>query len=113
MSNEISVPITAFTNNGTPLKRVPYNLITLERKQGQKQVIEHFISFDKPLSENGFIQAKGIYCDQLEEEIIKNYGDIIATTPKENVVEMMFPYHRIVSVRSLIFNAVKGINQAK
>lgn len=103
----------AILPSGTPTKRIPTYLIMLERKQGQKQIIEHFVSIDKPQSENGFLQAKGFYCnDKTEEEIVKGFNELLSTTPKENILEMMFPIHRIISVRSLVFNAVKSITQA-
>jgi hypothetical protein len=95
--------------SGAPtLKKPPY-LIVMERTEKKTQVIERFISLDKPSSQlNGFIEVKGIYTDKTEEEVIKSFNEILANTPKEAILEMMFPIHRIISIRSLIFNAVKG-----
>ena len=42
-----------------------------------------------------------------EEEILKKFSEILDNTPKENIVDIMFPSHRIVSIRSLVFNANK------
>jgi len=103
----------AILPTGAPIKRNPIYLITLEKQSGKTQVIEKFISLDKPQSENGFIQVKGIFCEKSEEEIIKSFNEILTSSPKELILEMMFPHHRILSIRSLVFNAVKSINQAK
>ena len=91
------------------LKKPPY-LITLDNGViGKVRSIQRFISLDKPESLNGFIQVKGIYSDLEEDEIIKNFTDILTSCPKESILEMMFPLHRIYSIRSLVFNAVKSI----
>lgn len=103
----------AIIPSGAPIKRNPIYLITLEKAVGKAQVIEKFISLDKPQSENGFIQVKGIFCERAEEEIIKSFNDILTNSPKESILEMMFPHHRIISIRSLVFNAVKSVNQIR
>lgn len=91
------------------LKKPPF-LITLDDGvTGKTRNFQRFISLDKPESINGFIQVKGIYCDKDEDEIIKTFADILTSTPKELILEMMFPLHRIYSIRSLVFNAVKSV----
>ena len=96
------------------LKKPPF-LITLDDGvTGKTRNFQRFISLDKPLSENGFITVKGIFCDKDEDEIIKGFADILTNTSKELILEMMFPLHRIYSIRSLVFNAVKSVtNPAK
>lgn len=89
------------------LKKPPY-LITLLTSGMKASGKERFISLDKPLSENGFIQVKGIFSDKEEDEIIKSFSDILTSTSKESYLEMMFPLHRIYHIRSLVFNAVKN-----
>ena len=90
------------------LKKPPF-LITLEDGvTGKTRNFQRFISLDKPQSENGFVQVKGIFCDKEQEEIIKNFTDILTGTSKELYLEMMFPLHRIYDIRSLVFNAVKN-----
>ncbi len=91
------------------LKKPPF-LITLDDGvTGKTRNFQRFISLDKPESINGFIQVKGIFCDKDEDEIIKTFADILTSTPKELILEMMFPLHRIYSIRSLVFNAVKSV----
>lgn len=93
---------------GAPILKKPPYLITLTKQTGKAQAFERFISLDRPEPTVGFIQVKGIFCDREEEEIIKGFAAIVSNTPKEAIVEMMFPHHRIVSIRSLVFNAVKA-----
>jgi hypothetical protein len=91
------------------LKKPPF-LITLDDGvTGKTRNFQRFISLDKPESINGFIQVKGIFCDKDEDEIIKTFADILTNSPKELTLEMMFPLHRIHSIRSLVFNAVKSV----
>lgn len=74
---------------------------------------ENFISLDKPDLLNGFIQAKGFYTDQSEEEVVKDFVNLVASTPKETYLDIMFPWHRVQSIRSLVFNAVKPTSVAR
>jgi len=91
------------------LKKPPF-LITLDDGvTGKTRNFQRFISLDKPESVNGFVQVKGIFSDKDEDEIIKSFSDILTGTPKEFILEMMFPLHRIYSIRSLVFNAVKSV----
>jgi hypothetical protein len=91
------------------LKKPPF-LITLDDGvTGKVRNFQRFISLDKPQSENGFVQVKGIFCDKSEDEIIKSFSEILTSCPKELILEMMLPLHRIHSIRSLVFNAVKSI----
>jgi hypothetical protein len=91
------------------LKKPPYLIALDNGVTGKVHNFQRFISLDKPESVNGFIQVKGIYSDLEEDEIIKNFTDILTSCPKESILEMMFPLHRIYSIRSLVFNAVKSI----
>jgi hypothetical protein len=92
------------------LKKPPF-LVTLDDGvTGKTRNFQRFISLDKPLSENGFIQVKGIFCDKDDDEIIKGFSDILTSTSKELILEMLFPLHRVYSIRSLVFNAVKTVN---
>jgi hypothetical protein len=100
MSSDIAIGVTTKINGAAPLLKPPY-LITL----GSKSAKIYFISLDKPELLNGFIQVKGIYTSGLEDDIIANYAEILAQTNKDLYVEIMFPWHTILSMRSLIFKA--------
>ena len=113
MSNDLAVGATTILPTGAPILKKPPFLIILEKTSGKIHLIERFISLDKPESINGFIQVKGIFCNKEEEEIIKSFNEILTLMPRESILEMMFPLHRIVYIRSLVFNAVKNINLGK
>ena len=91
------------------LKKPPFLIVLDDGVSGKTRNFQRFISLDKPESINGFIQVKGIFCDKEEDEIIKTFSDILTGTSKELYLEMMFPLHRIYSIRSLVFNAVKSV----
>lgn len=72
-----------------------------------KTTFQKFIAIDKPDSQNGFISTKGFFTELPEDEIIKTFNDLLTQTPKELILDMWFPWHRVHSVRSLVFNANK------
>jgi hypothetical protein len=110
MPNDIAISSIGVPTN-TPTRSRPYYLITLtdvvHTAKGVKSVETFFISQDRPTLEQGFVGAKGIYSALAEDVIVKGFSDIMAQAPKDSVLEMMFPTHRVKHIRSLIFNAVK------
>jgi hypothetical protein len=101
---DFAISVTGAPNVGHISKK-PCYLISLDGSG--KKGITYFISIDKPDLLNNFIQVKGIYSDFCEDEITKRFSEIILNTPKESIVDMMFPSHRIFSIKSLVFNANK------
>lgn len=89
------------------LNKKPSYLISLDTVKGKSKLVTLFITTDMPNLLNAFVQAKGIYSDLEEEEISKRFHEILSSSPKENFVDIMFPSHRILSIRSLVFNANK------
>lgn len=89
------------------VSKKPCYLITLVDPAGKGTVVSRFISLDKPDLQNGFIQVKGIFSDVSEDNIVKTFTDIVAAAPKESILDMLFPWHRVHSIRSLVFNANK------
>jgi hypothetical protein len=111
----INTPEGAFAvlpRGAAQLKKPPY-LITLIETSGKTQTVSRFVSLDKPELQNGFIQVRGIFCDKAEDVIVKSFQDILTTEPKESILEMMFPIHRIHSIRSLVYSAVKTLTPTK
>ena len=107
----------SLTNNRAPVLKKPPHLITLDDGlTGKVRQFQRFIALDKPEVMNGMMQVKGIFSDQSEEEIAGSYTELVSNLPKENILEMMFPLHRIYHIRNLTFNAVKtitGISQER
>lgn len=89
------------------ISKKPSYLVLLEETVGKTKGLKHFIAIDRPDPVNGFISVKGIYSDLSEDEISKSFAEILASTPKEQILDMMFPWHRVYSIRSLVFNANK------
>lgn len=88
---------------GAAISTKPAHLIVIEDFNGKTRVLKNFIALDKPELVNGFIQAKGIFCDFIEDEISKNFNTVLTSSPKELFLEMMFPWHKIHSIRNLAF----------
>lgn len=99
---DFAIGVTSVLPNAGALAKKPPHLIYLT---DNKNKVTKFLSIDKPEFLNGFIQVKGIYTDVGEDEINKNFFEILTSSPKELILEMIFPWHRISSVRNLVFKA--------
>jgi hypothetical protein len=100
---DFMVGVTGVPNVGNITKK-PCYLVKLD---GAKKV-QFFISIDKPDLLNGFIQSKGFYSDEQEDVIYKSFANLLAVAKaQELIVDMMFPWHKIHSIRSLVFSANK------
>ncbi|CAB4197070.1 hypothetical protein UFOVP1290_590 [uncultured Caudovirales phage] len=99
--SDIAVGVTAQLPAMGAINKKPSYLIILENGKSFKK----FITLDKPELLNGFLQVKGIYSDSSEDEIIKSFSDILTNSPKEFILDVMLPWHKICSVRSLVFRA--------
>ena len=109
MPIDLGVNALTQSTSAPTLKKPPFLVVLDDGMNGKTRNFQRFISLDKPESINGFVQVKGIFTDLSEEEIIKGFSDILTSTPREHILEMIFPLHRIYSIRSLIFNAVKTV----
>jgi hypothetical protein len=97
-------------NSAAPRINKPVYLITLVDGSGKTAAVTHFIATDKPELSMSFVSVRGIFTDEPDEDfIIKSFSEIVGKAPKETLVEMIFPVHRIRSIRSLVFNAIKTI----
>jgi len=107
MPTDIAIGTANLPTMGAPSLKRPMYLVTLTDGSGKNEATTYFIATDRPTFELGFIAVRGIYCNQSEGEIIKEFNEILKDSPKDAVLEMMFPAHRVKSIRSLVFNAVK------
>jgi hypothetical protein len=104
--NDINVKVTTLIT-GVPTPTKPKYLVCVEHRTNNK-LVDYFLSMDKPISTNGFIEVKGFFvsCEQQTEDYIsKNYLSILDSTPKDLYMEIMFPWHRVKSIKSLAFKA--------
>jgi len=85
----------------------PRYLVSLVDMLGKNKSMTHFIAWDKPDLQLGFIAVKGIYFDGTEEEIGSSFAEIINNTPKEAILDLLLPTHRVNCIKSLVFNANK------
>ena len=103
---DFTVTITGVPSVGGINKKPSY-LITLEDTSGKNKNQKRFITNDKPDFNSGFVQVKGIFSDLPEDEILKKFSELLTSCPKELILDIMFPVHKICSIRSLVFNANK------
>lgn len=96
-------------NINSSVSKKPCYLITFESTDNKNKKVNYFIAVDKPELLSGFVQVKGFYSSISEKEIVAKFISIVASTSKEEYVEMIFPSQKISSIRSLSFNAVKPI----
>lgn len=106
MPSDIAVgPYNGPLPGGAPVARKPAYLVVLEEHVGKNVVTRRFLAVEKPDLLSGFIQVKGIFTELPEEEISSKYNDVLTSSAKELFVEVMFPWHKICSVRNLVFRA--------
>lgn len=105
MPEDVVVGVSNRVLSTNPMSVKPPYLIVLGDGVGKTKTYEYFISLDRPEQLNGFLQAKGIFVTGDEQDIIKNFSALLTSTKRELILEMMFPWHRICSVRNLVFKA--------
>jgi hypothetical protein len=88
---------------GSQINKKPSYLILLEGAGKTSKV--KFITLDKPELLNNFVQVKGFYSDLSEEVIYKDYQNLILSVDRDSIMEILFPVHKILSMRSLVFKA--------
>ncbi len=113
MSTDYTVTNVTNVPSGSSISKKPTYLITLKDPQEKKGSVQYFITTDKPDSQNNFLLAKGIFSEHTEEYILKNYSDILTNAVRDRIVEMWFPVHRIICIKSLVFNANKFVTLSK
>lgn len=103
---DFAVSSVGLPSVASPPKK-PCYLVSLTDASGKAKAVKHFVALDKPDSLNGFINTKGFYSDESEEDIVKGFVELVSSAPKESILDMSFPWHRVLSIRSLVFNANK------
>lgn len=110
---DFAISVTSAPAIGT-ISRKPSYLVTLDDSTtGKGTRTRRFITIDKPDMQNGFILVKGAYSDLSEKEIVSTFTEILSSTPREDLLDMMFPAQKIFSIRSLVFNANKPATLVK
>ena len=108
MSNDIAVSVSNRVPMGSPIMNKPSYLITLEQDTTSKtKSLKYFITLEKPELLNGFVQAKGLFAAKgvTEEKIITSFSEILTSADKVLILEVLLPWHKICSIRSLVFRA--------
>jgi len=104
MTNDIAITPAGIPNVSSVSNKPSY-LVTLDDSTGKARVTRRFITLDKPEQGNGFISAKGFFCEASEEEIILSFSRLLTSIPKESIIDIMIPWHKVCYVRSLIYKA--------
>lgn len=102
--NDITInPIASLGSQS--ISKKPSYLIFLNEEKSSKKLGESlkFITFDKPELLTGFVQVKGFFSNLSEDEISKNFIELLTSTAKDLILEVMFPCHKISYMRSLVF----------
>lgn len=103
MSNDIAISSVAGLPSVGSISKKPSYLIILEDFNGKNRIVKKFITIDKPEFLQGFIQVKGFFSELAEDEINKKFIELLTSTSKDLFYEMLFPWHKICSIKSLVF----------
>jgi hypothetical protein len=79
-------------------KFTPTYLVSLEA--GKKELSFIATKYDET---NNCARVVGFYTEETEQDILSKYDEIVKNTEKTNFVEISFPWHRVLSVRSLLY----------
>lgn len=96
--SDLTVAQTYNTSNHKLLPPPSYLVILDEVKKGANYFLSIKVDF-----EANFIKCIGFYTNATYEAIIKNYADLVKDTISDNVIEVMFPYHKIKTIQSLVY----------
>jgi hypothetical protein len=99
MSDIIIQPINKLTINATINSKPIYAILF----NGKSKKI--FLTVDKPDLQMSYVSARGIFIEKTEEEILNNFTEILTNISKDDIVEMMFPWTKICSIRNLVFKS--------
>lgn len=104
---DIAVEVSNRVPNGSVITSKPSYLITLENNLGKTKALRYFITLDRPELLNGFVQVKGIFVDSAvsEDDIISKFSSLLTNSAKDLFLEVLLPWHKICSIRSLVFKA--------
>lgn len=89
------------------VSKKPCYLVTLTDSTSKSKSLVNFIAIIQPDLQLGFIAVKGFFCDKSEDDIVAQFTDIVASTPKDQILDLQLPTHRVHCIRSLVFNANK------
>lgn len=104
---DLAISVATLPPAGAISKKPPH-LILLEDASSTKSkpATKKFITIDKPdVMINGIVQAKGIFVEVDENEIVGSFSELLSSAKKEDYMEMMFPLHRVINIRNLVFKA--------
>jgi hypothetical protein len=102
---DLAVGVAGIPMMGAIYKK-PAHLVVLELPETKNKVTTRFfISLDKPSYDGGFISVKGFFNDSSESDISKSYADLVNNTSKDLIEEYMFPIHRVLRIKNLVFKA--------
>ena len=114
IKDQPGVPAGAIYAGGLPagstISKKPHYLIILDSGSTTskgKNAVQCFVAIDKPDLLQGFVQVKGFYSSESKDDIVANFSELARTVAKEDLVEVLLPWHRIHEIRSLVFNANK------
>lgn len=102
MPSDIAIGSVA-TPTTVAVSKKPSYLITLEDGGPKSKIVKKFITLDKPEYLPGFVQAKGFFTEVSEDEVTKNFVEMLTSTPKDLILEVLLPWHKISCIRSLVF----------
>lgn len=86
----------------TLTKTVPVYAVELTGS-GSKGTKIFFIASKLEVDATTFVKCIGTYFTGTEEALSKNYNEILSAPDKSGFIEVMFPWHRVLSIKNLIF----------
>lgn len=105
MSNDIAVGAVTVVNQSLKTNKPSYLVVYEDVPNGKTKQTKRFVTIDKPDTNSSFIQMKGMHTELSDEELNSSYQEVLTNAPREVILELMVPWHRVFLVRSLVFKA--------
>ncbi len=108
MANDIaerSAQVLANIETHSNVPKVAPHLIKLIDRASKTPKELFFVSVSAVSKDPLVVTVKGVYTKDTEEKIAENPYEYVKQVNKEDIVEMQFPWHNIISIRNLIYKA--------
>jgi len=101
-----AIPVSNKVPDGSIISTKPAHLVSVAMSGGK--IKKMFIALERPVLEISHIQTKGFFVENTEENILENWTEIVKNTDKALHTEMYFPWHSVIYIRNLVYNANKS-----
>lgn len=103
---DVAISPTGPNEYRVAVRQQPTYLVAME-KGATGKTIKQFIATKMDVGTGNFAKFIGFYVDANEDDIATNYQELVAKADAEAFVEILVPYSRVATIRSLSYRHKK------